>query len=150
MNDGKLNHGGDGGGGVSPAAVAAAAVAAMDNDWLQKHPETRALMVARRRAMTIVDGRQQRNNQPTMGAANVGRECGSNSNSNGRGDNGSSGGCEDNSGDSNGHDNDDDNNDVNNVDFDNDDVDDDDDNNNYHQKWFYAPYRIVEMYFHLI
>jgi hypothetical protein len=46
INDGKLNHGGDGGGGVGPAAVAAAAVAAMDNYWLQKHPETRALTVA--------------------------------------------------------------------------------------------------------
>jgi hypothetical protein len=46
MNDGEFNHGGGGGGGGGPAAVAAAAVAAMDNDWLQKHPETRALTIA--------------------------------------------------------------------------------------------------------
>ncbi len=46
MNDGEFNHGGGGGGGGGPAAVAAVAVAAMDNDWLQKHPETRALTVA--------------------------------------------------------------------------------------------------------
>jgi hypothetical protein len=46
MNHGEFNHGGDGGGGGSPAAVAAATVEAMDNDWLQKHPETRALTVA--------------------------------------------------------------------------------------------------------
>jgi hypothetical protein len=46
MNDGKYNHGGGRGGGGGPAAVAATAVAAMDNYWLQKHPETRALTVA--------------------------------------------------------------------------------------------------------
>ncbi len=46
MNDGEFNHGGGGGGGGGLAAVAAVAVAAMDNDWLQKHLETRALMVA--------------------------------------------------------------------------------------------------------
>jgi len=46
MNDGEFNHGGGSGGGGGPAAVAAAAVVAMDNDWLQKHPEKRALTVA--------------------------------------------------------------------------------------------------------
>ncbi len=46
MNDGKFDHGGGGGGGGGPAAVAAAAVAAMDNDWRQKRPAMRALMVA--------------------------------------------------------------------------------------------------------
>jgi hypothetical protein len=46
MNDGEFNHGGCGGGGGGLVAVAAVAVVAMDNDWLQKHPETRALTVA--------------------------------------------------------------------------------------------------------
>jgi hypothetical protein len=46
MNDGKFNHGGGGGGGGGPVAVAGKAVAAMDNDWLQKHLETSALTVA--------------------------------------------------------------------------------------------------------
>jgi hypothetical protein len=46
MNDGEFNHGGGGGSGGCLAAVAVAAVAAMDNDWLQKHLETRALTVA--------------------------------------------------------------------------------------------------------
>jgi hypothetical protein len=46
MNDGKFDHGGGGGGGGGPAAAAAVAVAAMDDDWRQKRPATRALMVA--------------------------------------------------------------------------------------------------------
>jgi hypothetical protein len=46
MDDGEFDHGGGGGGGGSPAAVAVAAVAAMDNDWRQKWPATRALTVA--------------------------------------------------------------------------------------------------------
>ncbi len=46
MNDGEYDHGGGGGGDGGPAAVAAAAVAAMDKDWWQKWPATRALMVA--------------------------------------------------------------------------------------------------------
>jgi hypothetical protein len=46
MNDGKFDHGGGGGGGGGPAAAAAAAVVAMDNDWRQKRPATRALTVA--------------------------------------------------------------------------------------------------------
>ncbi len=46
VNDGDFDHGGGGGGSGGPAAAAAAAVAAMDNDWLQKRPATRALMAA--------------------------------------------------------------------------------------------------------
>ncbi len=46
MDDGEFEHGGGGGGGGGPAALAAAAVAAMDNDWRQKRPATRALTVA--------------------------------------------------------------------------------------------------------
>ncbi len=45
MDDGEFDHGGGEGGG-GPAAAAAAAVAAMDDDWRQKWPATRALMVA--------------------------------------------------------------------------------------------------------
>ncbi len=44
--DGEFDHGGGGGGGGGPVAAAAAAVAAMDIDWWQKWPATRALMVA--------------------------------------------------------------------------------------------------------
>jgi hypothetical protein len=43
MDNGKFNHGGGGGGGGSPVAAAAVAVAAMDNNWRQKGPATRAL-----------------------------------------------------------------------------------------------------------
>ncbi len=43
-DDGKFDHGGGGGGGGGPAA--AAAVAMMDDNWRQKQPTTRALMVA--------------------------------------------------------------------------------------------------------
>jgi hypothetical protein len=46
MNDGEFDPGGGGGGDGGPAAVAAAAVAAMDNNWRQKRPATRALTVA--------------------------------------------------------------------------------------------------------
>jgi hypothetical protein len=46
MDNGKFDHAGGGGGGGGPAAAAAAAVAAMDNDWRQKRPATRASMVA--------------------------------------------------------------------------------------------------------
>jgi hypothetical protein len=48
MDDGKFDHGGGGGGGGGSmaAAAAAAAVAALDNDWRQKQPATRALTVA--------------------------------------------------------------------------------------------------------
>ncbi len=46
MNDGEFYHGGGGGGGGGPAAVAAAAVVAMDEDWRQKRPATRAMTVA--------------------------------------------------------------------------------------------------------
>ncbi len=46
MNDGQFDHSGGGGGGGGPAAVAAVGVAAMDNNWRQKRPATRALMVA--------------------------------------------------------------------------------------------------------
>ncbi len=41
MDDSEFDHGGG-----SPAAAAAAVVVAMDNDWRQKKPATRALMVA--------------------------------------------------------------------------------------------------------
>jgi hypothetical protein len=57
MDDGKFDHGGGGGGDGGPTAVAAMVVAAMDNDWRQKRPVTRALTVAQRLAMTKADGR---------------------------------------------------------------------------------------------
>ncbi len=46
MNDGKFDHGGGGGGGGGSVAAAVAVVAALDNNWRQKQPATRALMVA--------------------------------------------------------------------------------------------------------
>ncbi len=46
MEDGEFDHGGGSGGGGKPVAVAVAAVAAMDNNWRQKQPATRALAVA--------------------------------------------------------------------------------------------------------
>jgi hypothetical protein len=46
FDNSKFNHGGGGGGGGGPAAAAAVAVAAMDNNWGQKRPATRALTVA--------------------------------------------------------------------------------------------------------
>ncbi len=45
INDGEFDHGGGGGGRGGPAAAAAAALAVMDDDWRQKRPATRALMV---------------------------------------------------------------------------------------------------------
>ncbi len=46
MDDGKFDHGGGVGGNGDSAAGAAAAVAAMDDNWQQKRPATRASMVA--------------------------------------------------------------------------------------------------------
>ncbi len=46
MDNGEFDHGGGGGGGGGPVAAAAVAVAAMDNDWRQKRPATRASTVA--------------------------------------------------------------------------------------------------------
>ncbi len=46
MADVEFDHGGSGGGGGGPAAAAVAAVAAIDNNWRQKRPAMRALMVA--------------------------------------------------------------------------------------------------------
>jgi hypothetical protein len=78
--------------------------------------------------MTKADGGQQRNNQPTTGAAKEGGGEGGDGNSVGSGndsDNGGSDGGEDNGGDSDGNDDDDDNDD--NGDDNNDDNDDDED-----------------------
>jgi hypothetical protein len=46
MDDGEFDHGGGGGSSGGPAAAAAVAGAAVDNDWQQKRPAMRALMVA--------------------------------------------------------------------------------------------------------
>ncbi len=46
MNDGEFDHSGGGGGGGGSAAVAVVAMAAMDDDWRQKRPATRALTAA--------------------------------------------------------------------------------------------------------
>jgi hypothetical protein len=46
IDNGEFDHDGGSGGSGGPAAAAAAAVAAMDNDWWQKRPATRALTVA--------------------------------------------------------------------------------------------------------
>ncbi len=46
MDDGEFDHGGGGGGGGGPAAAAAGAVAAMDDNWQQTQPATRASIVA--------------------------------------------------------------------------------------------------------
>ncbi len=46
FDDGKFDHRGGGGGGGGPVAAAVAAVAAMDEDWRQKRPATRASTVA--------------------------------------------------------------------------------------------------------
>ncbi len=43
MEDGKFDHGGGGGGGGGSVAAAAAAVSALDDNWRQKWPATRAL-----------------------------------------------------------------------------------------------------------
>ncbi len=46
MDNGELDHSGGGGSGGSLAAAAAAAVAGVDNNWKQKRPAMRALMIA--------------------------------------------------------------------------------------------------------
>ncbi len=46
VDNGEFDHCGGSGGGGGPAAAAAATGAAVDNDWRQKWPETRALTVA--------------------------------------------------------------------------------------------------------
>jgi hypothetical protein len=46
MDDSKFDHGGGGVGGGGPVAAAVVAVAAMDEDWRQKRPATRASTVA--------------------------------------------------------------------------------------------------------
>ncbi len=46
MDNGEFNHCGGGGSSGSPAAAAAVAGVAVDNDWRQKRPAMRALMVA--------------------------------------------------------------------------------------------------------
>ncbi len=46
MDDGEFDHDGGGGSGGGPAAAAAAARAAVDDNWRQKRPTTRALTVA--------------------------------------------------------------------------------------------------------
>ncbi len=46
MENGEFDHGGGRGGGGGPAAAAAAAVVAVDDNWGQKQPATRVLMVA--------------------------------------------------------------------------------------------------------
>ncbi len=45
IDDGEFDHDGGGGGGGGPTAAAALAVAAVDDNWRQKRPATRALMV---------------------------------------------------------------------------------------------------------
>ncbi len=45
MDDGEFNHGHGGGGGGGLVAAAAGVVAAVDNDWRQKWPATRASTV---------------------------------------------------------------------------------------------------------
>jgi hypothetical protein len=46
IEDGEFDHGGGGRGGGGPVATAVAAVAAMDDNWQQKRPATRASTVA--------------------------------------------------------------------------------------------------------
>ncbi len=46
VDDGEFDHRGGGGSGGGPAAGAVAVGAAVDNDWRQKRPATRALTVA--------------------------------------------------------------------------------------------------------
>ena len=46
IDDSEFDHDGGGGGGGGPAAAAASAVAAVDDDWRQKQPAMKALMVA--------------------------------------------------------------------------------------------------------
>jgi hypothetical protein len=93
MDDGEFDHGGGGGGGSSPAAAAAAAQVAGDNDWQQKQPAKRALLVAWQCAMKKVDGRKQCNNQPMMGETKAGIGRGGNGDSDDSGGGGSLPGC---------------------------------------------------------
>jgi hypothetical protein len=86
MVNGEFNHGGGSGG---PAAAAAPVVAVSDEDWRQKRPAMRELMVACWHAMTKVDGGKLRNNQPTTGEAKAGGGGGGNGNSDGSGCGGS-------------------------------------------------------------
>jgi hypothetical protein len=88
MDDGEFDHGGGGGSAGGPAAAAAAVVAAVDDNWRQKRPAARALMVAWRHAMTKADGREKCNNQPTTGESKAGIGGGGNGNSNGSGSGG--------------------------------------------------------------
>jgi hypothetical protein len=90
MDNGEFDHGGGSGGGGSLAAATAAAVVAVDDNWQQKWPETRASTVAWQHAMTKADGRKQRNNQPMMGAVKA--DIGGGSNGNRDGSNGGGGG----------------------------------------------------------
>jgi hypothetical protein len=46
VDNGEFDHHGGGGGSGGPAAAAAAVGAAVDDNWQQKGPATRALMVA--------------------------------------------------------------------------------------------------------
>ncbi len=46
VDDGEFDHRGGGGGGGGPAAAALAAGAAVDDNWRQKRPATRASTVA--------------------------------------------------------------------------------------------------------
>ncbi len=46
IDNGEFDHSGGGGGGGGSAAAAAETVAVVDDDWRQKWPATRALMVA--------------------------------------------------------------------------------------------------------
>jgi hypothetical protein len=72
------------------AAAAAVAVVAVDDNWRLKRPATKALTVAWQHAMTKVDGRKQRNNQPMTGElmAGIGGEGNGDSNSSGGGGSG--------------------------------------------------------------
>ena len=66
MYDGEFDHGCGGGSGGGPAAAAVAAVAtvaAVEDNYRQKRPATRAMTVTWRHAMTKSDGGQQCNNQ---------------------------------------------------------------------------------------
>ncbi len=46
IDNGEFDHGGGDGGSGGLVAAAVVAVAVVDNDWRQKQPATRALMVA--------------------------------------------------------------------------------------------------------
>ncbi len=68
MYVGEFDHGGGSGGGGGPAAAAVgavAAVAAVEDNYWQKRPATRAPAVAWWHGMPKSDSRQHLNNQPT-------------------------------------------------------------------------------------